>query len=216
MAICNISGIGAHATLLPRMATESTPSAAARALDDLSLVRRIAQQDAAALGELYDRYAPLLLGVTRRILAAPEEAEEALQEAFLDAWSHAAIFDPARSSVATWLALLARSHALGRLRSRRASGQAVEVSPAETRPGLALPAGAARDGETSRLRRVREAIAALPEEQQRVIDLVFWEALSPSEIAMRTATPLAAVKSRAMLGMRTLRQTLRDEIRSLM
>ncbi|KAB2968393.1 MAG: sigma-70 family RNA polymerase sigma factor, partial [Thermoanaerobaculia bacterium] len=95
-----------------------------RATDDLALLRRVAVREEAALTELYDRYAPLLLAVVRRILGAAAEAEEVLQEAFFQAWLQADRYDPSRSSVSTWLVLIARSRALDRLRARRSHDRA--------------------------------------------------------------------------------------------
>jgi RNA polymerase sigma-70 factor (ECF subfamily) len=63
---------------------------------------------------------------------------------------------------------------------------------------------------------VREALIELPPEQRQVLELAFYEGLSQSEIATRTGAPLGTVKTRALLGMKKLRQALRDEIRELM
>jgi RNA polymerase sigma-70 factor (ECF subfamily) len=198
------------------MAAPSNPTPPSLgALDDLALVRRLADGSQEALAELYDRYAALLLGVARRILGAAGEAEEALQEALLQAWTQASRYDPARSSVSTWLVLLARSRALDRLRARGSRERTAEAAAAEPRAD-ASSKGEERVVQGERRRRVREALAALPEEQRRVLELAFWEGLSQSEIASRTATPLGTVKTRALLGMRKIRQTLRDEIRELM
>src|SRR5947207_15724700 len=90
-----------------------------RELPDAELVRRIADRRQEALAALYDRFAPLLLALTRRILHSPADAEEVVQEAFLQAWTQAGRYDPRRSSVGTWLVLLARSRAMDLMRARR-------------------------------------------------------------------------------------------------
>jgi RNA polymerase sigma-70 factor (ECF subfamily) len=201
-------------------ALSNTPPPKLAALDDLALVRRMADGGQEALAELYDRYAALLLGVARRILGAAGEAEEALQEAFLQAWTQAGRYDPGRSSVSTWLVLLARSRALDRLRARGSRERTAEAAAAEAATAAPRPDASSKGEERvvqgERRRRVREALAALPEEQRQVLELAFWEGLSQSEIASRTATPLGTVKTRALLGMRKVRQALRDEIRELM
>ena len=186
-----------------------------RVSDDLAVVRRMAGGDAHAVAELYDRYAALLLSVVRRILGAAGEAEEVLQECFLQAWNQAARYDAQRSSVSTWLILIARSRALDRLRSRQARERAVDGAAAEP------PADTSSTAEHSvfhaeRRRRVREVLAELPDEQRRVLELAFYEGLSQTEIATRTGTPLGTVKTRALLGMKKLRQALRTEIRELL
>jgi RNA polymerase sigma-70 factor (ECF subfamily) len=185
------------------------------AIDDLALVRRMAQRDPSALAALYDRFGGLLLGVARRILGPAAESEEVLQESFLQAWIQAERYDPGRSSVSTWLVLIARSRALDRLRTRKSRQRTAEAAAAETPPETS---GQAESNvlQTERRRRVRAALAELPEEQRQVLELAFWEGLSQTEIATRTGAPLGTVKTRALLGMKKLRQQLRDEVRELM
>ena len=187
-----------------------------RTIDDLALVRRMAAREEAAVAELYDRFAGLLLAVSRRIVGGAAEAEEVLQEAFLQAWLQAERYDPARSSVSTWLVLIVRSRALDRLRSRQARDRATLAAEAEPRAGDASSASEAYVFHGERRERVREVLAELPVEQRQVLELAFYEGLSQSEIATRTGAPLGTVKTRALLGMKKLRQSLREEIRELM
>ena len=185
------------------------------ASDDLAIVRRLAGGDPDAVSALYDRYAPTLLAVARRILGAAGEAEEVLQETFLQAWHQAERYDPARSSVSTWLILIARSRALDRFRSRDARGRAASAAAAEPRHE---PSARGEENvlHAERRKRVREVLSSLPVEQREVLELAFFEGLSQSEIAARTGAPLGTVKTRALLGMKKVRQALRDEIRGLM
>jgi RNA polymerase sigma-70 factor (ECF subfamily) len=198
------------------MAIEAPPNTSLRAVDDLALMRRVADHGHEALAELYDRYAPLLLGVTRRILGGAGEAEEVLQETFLQAWAQAPRYDPARSSVSTWLVLIARSRALDRLRARRSRERTADASAAEPRRPDASPRLDESVLHAERRERVRAALAELPAEQRQVLELAFWQGLSQSEIATRTGAPLGTVKTRALLAMKKVRQTLRAQIRELM
>lgn len=186
-----------------------------RAADDLALVRRMAAREEAAMAELYDRYAALMLAVVRRILGPAGDAEEVLQESFLQAWIQADRFDPGRSSVTTWLVLIARSRALDRLRSRRSRERTAENAGAEAPPHESS-AAESHVLHAERRQRVRDALVELPPEQRQVLELAFYEGLSQSEIATRTGAPLGTVKTRALLGMKKLRQALREEIRELM
>ncbi|HEY6066199.1 MAG TPA: sigma-70 family RNA polymerase sigma factor, partial [Thermoanaerobaculia bacterium] len=86
---------------------------------DRALVAAMDLRDADALGELYDRHSPRLLGLAYRILGESGEAEEVVQEVFLYAWRAAATFDPSRGSVIAWLLVATRSRAIDRLRARR-------------------------------------------------------------------------------------------------
>ena len=188
-----------------------------RATDDLALLRRVAVREEAALTELYDRYAPLLLAVVRRILGAAAEAEEVLQEAFFQAWLQADRYDPSRSSVSTWLVLIARSRALDRLRARRSHDRAAAAPAADpVAPRHESSAGESRVLHSERRERVRGALAELPAEQREVLELAFFGGLSQSEIATTTGAPLGTVKTRALLAMKKLRQALREDVRGLM
>ena len=69
--------------------------------DDLSLVRRVQAGEKAALAELYDRHAALMYGTAVRILRSEPEAEDALQDAWIQVWSRSATFEPKRGSVAS-------------------------------------------------------------------------------------------------------------------
>lgn len=191
---------------------EAPPNPSLRAVDDLALIRRVAERRPEALAELYDRYAPLLLGVARRIVGEGFDAEEVLQETLLHAWGQTSSYDPARSSVSTWLVLAARRRALDRLRARRARGQ----DPAAP----ARPAREARPEEAGvraeRRQRVRAVLAALPDEQRQILDLAFWQGLSQGEIAVRLGAPLETIQARSLAALRSVRQSLRDDIRELM
>lgn len=202
------------------MAIDPSPSMSFRTSDDLALVQRIVDRRQDALSELYDRYAPLLLAVTRRILESPSQAEEALLETFFQVWNQAERFDSGGSSVSTWLVVLARGRALERLRQRKLrvrAADAPQVEPAGGAEEHEEPAELAELAEVSERRtRVRRALAALSVEQREVLDLAFFDGLSLTEISERLRAPLATVKGRALHAMKKLRRELRAEIRELM
>lgn len=200
------------------MASDPPSSMPFRASDDLALVQRVLDRRQEALAELYDRYAPLLLAVTRRILTTPAEAEEALRETFLQVWNQTERHDSGRSSVSAWLVLVARERALERLRQRRlrerpaAAAAAVSEGGVETLPGVYVESAAVKE----RRQRVQRALAGISAEHKEVLELAFYDGLSLAEIAERQGAPLASVKSRALHAMKQLRRNLRAEIRELM
>ena len=174
---------------------------------DRALMARIEARDADALASLYDRYAPRLLGLARRILGQSGEAEEVLQEVFLFAWRAASSFDPARGSVLTWLLVATRSRSIDRVRSRRSASRPETRSLDELGEGPPGPddveaASAAREWESI----CRAAVQQLPVEQRRALELAYFEGLSQQEIADRTATPLGTIKTRVRLGLMKLRE----------
>ena len=198
------------------MAIDPASAMPFRASDDLALLHRVRDRRQEALAELYDRYAPLLLAVTRRILTKPAAAEEALQETFLQVWNQADRFDPGRTSVSTWLVLVARERALERLRRRRLQERGEAGAPAEpgaeTLPDVHVESTAVKE----RRQRVQQALAALSAEHKEILELAFFDGLTLTGIAERLHIPLATVRSRALHAMKQLRRDLRAEIRELM
>lgn len=192
----------------------SASGPAARELD-LRLLERVARGDSAALGELYDRLAPMLLALARRILDDVAEAEEVVQETFLQVWNQAGRYDAGRSAVSTWLVLITRSRSIDRLRTRKVVGRTLDGFQQENKGSYTSPEGARSVQDEDRRRRVRRELDSLPVEQREVLELAFFEGWTQSEIAERTGTPLGTVKTRTLLAMKKLRKTLQAEIREL-
>lgn len=183
-----------------------TPSQDAELAADLGLLREIADGSGEALGLFYDRHASLVLGLLCRILGDRNEAEEVLQEVFLQVWKSARRYDPGRSSPRGWLLLLARSRALDRHRGTTARRRR-EVEAARSEHSVA-PLGTRRLELSESRRRIGSALDRLPPEQRRVIELAFYEGLTQTQIAEKLGAPLGTVKSRALLAMKKLREML--------
>jgi RNA polymerase sigma-70 factor (ECF subfamily) len=175
--------------------------------DDRELIRRVAGGDRTALGLLYDRYAPIVLALGQKILRSRREAEDLLQDVFLEAWRQAGDYEPARGSVRTWIVLRARSRALDRCRNAWSRAVPLEDSAEKGEEGAVDPT---LQADHERLRRV---FVTLPEEQQKVLELGYFEGLSSSEIAERLGVPIGTVKSRVAAAMAKLRAALvREEV----
>jgi RNA polymerase sigma-70 factor (ECF subfamily) len=175
---------------------------------DAALIERIGRGDADALATLYDRHAPRVLGLTSRILGDRDEAEDVLQEVFLQVWRGPSRFDAARGTAVTWLLILARSRAIDRLRSLRRRGHDRQVS-LDDQPiasGEDLERGAENAQEGAAVRRVLEA---LPPDQRRALELAYFDGYTQTEIAQMTGAPLGTVKTRLRQGMMKLRDGYR-------
>ena len=171
---------------------------------DPELFARIAAGDRDAFGLFYDRYAPVLFGFCVRILKDARDAEDVLQEAFVQVWRDARRFDATRASVKTWLFTIARSRALDRWRSRHSIEQRFSAAPDESLDR----AGAARDGgqEAAALRDyVSRCLEKLSENEQAVLRLAYFDGYTQEEIAARLNEPLGTVKSRTRSGLAKLR-----------
>jgi RNA polymerase sigma-70 factor, ECF subfamily len=182
---------------------------------DSALVAQAAGGDEHALGELYDRYGGMAFSLACSIVGEHADAEEVVADAFAQVWRSAAGFDPARGSVAAWLATIVRTRALDLLRSRKRRARVLEEAAVVTDEGETLvlapavesPDRGAELTETSVI--VRRSLAELPAPQRRVIELAYFGGLSQSEIAAHLSEPLGTVKTRMRAGMEKLRQALR-------
>ena len=181
-------------------------------LTDANLLNAIARQDEQALASLYDRYRLILFGLLMRILRSREEAEDVLQEVFLQVWRRASDFDPQRGRPFTWLVTLARSRAIDRLRQlgsrERVASSVIEFA------GEGMVDAAENTFRSEQRQLVAAALTELSEEQRRALTLAYFEGLTQAEIAERLRSPLGTVKTRMRTGMIKLRELLSQQIES--
>jgi RNA polymerase sigma-70 factor (ECF subfamily) len=170
------------------------------ATETRSLLERVAAGDTAAARACIERYAGLVWSLARR--TSPEEAEDAVQEIFLDVWKSAARFDPARGSEATFVAMIARR----RLIDRRRRGRSREHGP--------LADDLVEEGAFGRVEAAAEAaiaarsLSGLRPEPRRVLLLATCEGLSHAEIAEALGMPLGTVKAHVRRGLLHVKRAL--------
>lgn len=182
-------------------------------IPDVELLHAVARGDEEALASLYDHYRSILFSVIVRIIISREEAEDVLQEVFLQVWNKARDFDESRGKPFTWLVTLARSRAIDRLRSLGARQRAAQEAQRET---VEVVSDAEIDTiHAEKRKRVERALAELPEEQRRVLLMAYFEGCSQSEIAERLNTPLGTVKTRMRSGMIRLKEFFGDSSKEL-
>ena len=175
--------------------------------DERTLIRRLKVRDESALAELYDALAPWVLGLASRILQDDAEAEEVLGDVFVQVWRRIDQHEASRGPLVPWVLSIARNRALDALRRRRrwwrkaerwGAAQRLEDDPADDSvPGWPVH------------REVHAALAALPEEQRRLVLLAYFEGLTHSEIARRTGQPLGTVKTRLRIAHGKLAEALK-------
>ena len=167
-----------------------------------------------AIAALYDRYRLILFGLILRILHSQPEAEDVLQEVFLQVWRRASDFDETRGRPFTWLVTLARSRAIDRLRSLASSDRTVTEAARNATDSISDASDDALKSEQGEI--VRRALSELPEEQRRTLVLAYFEGLTQTEIAARLGSPLGTVKTRMRSGMIRLRELLGDRVKDLL
>lgn len=176
---------------------------------DERLVIALARGDRGALGALWDRHARQVYSLAVRMLRDPGWAEEVVQDVFLRLWREPEKYDPARGELRRWLLTVAHHAAVDGLRGRRGTARTRDAGP---EPLEAMTQGGEDPDESvwrnMRAEWVRAAVSELPDTQREVIELVYFEGWSQSEVAENTGQPLGTVKSRLRLGMRKMRDSL--------
>jgi RNA polymerase sigma-70 factor, ECF subfamily len=177
---------------------------------DLHLMKRVQGGEKGALGSLYDRHSPLMYGTALKILRSTSDAEDSLQEAWVQVWNNSRQFDPARGSVASWLVTIARSRALDRYRSlssRRRAQMELDSKPIDPPPDP-------RDsvGRIGLQQKIDGALAVLDPKHRQVLELAYYEGFSQSEIAERLVEPLGTVKYWTRQGLLRLREVMTETI----
>lgn len=186
------------------------------ALDDVALLGLIARGRSEALSVLYDRYGRLVYTIAIHVVGDAETAEEITQDVFVRAWESADTYRPDIAKVSSWLVSVTRHRAIDELRRRGARPEKDQVvwledpemdgEGIEGMPFLDSPEGHVET--TLEQRSIRQAISALPRDQQEVLGLAFFKGLSHSQIAETLGQPLGTVKSRIRLAMQKLRDGL--------
>ena len=177
-------------------------------ISDNDLLKGIARGDEGALADCYDRYRLILFSLIFRILHDRPEAEDCLQEVFVQVWRRAGDFDETRGRAFTWLVTIARSRALDRLRasaSRSRIAAEAEAALGENSGDASAEALRAATGKV-----VRQALSELPDDQRRALFMAYFEGLTQTEIAARLGAPLGTVKTRMRTGLNKLRELLRE------
>ncbi len=180
-----------------------------------SLELRLKAGDEHALGELFDLVAPWILGSVLHILHDEDEAEEVVSDVFVQVWRHIHQHDAGRGPLMPWILSIARNRSLDALRRRRRWWRkSAHLEQAHAVDVGAIPPAAPHEAAVPGWpvhREVHAALAALSEEQRRVVLLSYFEGLSHGEIAQRLHQPLGTVKTR----LRSAHQRLTESLRHL-
>jgi len=199
------------ARMKPDTPLDLSAPAAERARVDADLLGRAAGGDRDAFAELYERFSRPLFATALRITGSAAEAEDVVQEVFLTLWTRARTFEVARGSAFAWAVTLARHRAIDRVRQRNRRSELLgqtTVEEAGTQPAPAGPDSAAALLAREHAGAVRSAVASLPPEQRRALELAFFDGLTQQEISASLRQPLGTVKARIRRGLLRLREII--------
>lgn len=190
----------------PARSYNSEPSQAGplatKAAEDAALLVKVEQGDQQAMGLLFDRYSGIVYSVALRVLKDTGQAEDVMQNIFIQIWKKPGAFISGRGSLGAWLAVVARNRAIDSLRRRRPMDSIEDVV-------LAASTDLAAEAERNALmEKVRTYMHQLPPEQRRSVEMAYFEGLSHSEIAEKTGDPLGTVKTRIRLALIALRRAM--------
>lgn len=174
------------------------------------LLAAMARGDKTALARLYDSLSRPLYSLALRVLNDTSEAQDIVQDVFLQMWQKAASYDTSRGSVFGWAATLTRNRAIDRVRMRTRRAELLAESAPELQPNS--PAGDADSAASlwvqEKAAAIRTALTQLAPDQQQAIELAFFSGLTQQQIAARLNEPLGTIKARIRRGLLKLRETL--------
>jgi RNA polymerase sigma-70 factor (ECF subfamily) len=180
---------------------------------DVDLMLGIQSGDADALSQLYDRYNGIMKALILRIIHNETEADDLLQEVFMEIWKQAKNFSAEKGKPLGWMVTLTRRRAIDALRKKQAYARAEERLQAqpEQQPLAWVQNATENDIEAGDTRALMaKVINSLPEAQQQVIELAFFQGMSQREIAFHTNIPLGTVKTRLELGLKKIYDGLKE------
>jgi RNA polymerase sigma-70 factor (ECF subfamily) len=177
---------------------------------ELDLLARVARRERAAFEQLYDRYANILYATAMKFLKEDADAQDVVQDVFIQIWDKAKLYDPAKGKPLTWALTLTRNRSIDRIRAIQRRTRLRDDFEKETvldeSAGVREALSGVDASEKSQI--LRDAVGRLSPEQRKVIELAFFGGLTQSEVADRLGEPLGTVKARARRGLMKLKEIL--------
>jgi RNA polymerase sigma-70 factor (ECF subfamily) len=180
---------------------------------ELDLLARITKRERAAFEQLYTRYSNILYATAMKFLKEDADAQDVVQDVFIQIWDKAKLYDPAKGKPLTWALTMTRNRSIDRIRAIQRRTRLRDDFEKETVADESTGIREALSGvdASERTQILRDAVGRLSPEQRKVIDLAFFGGLTQSEIADRLGEPLGTVKARARRGLMKLKELLGEK-----
>ncbi len=180
---------------------------------ELALLARIAKRDRVAFEELYARYVNILYATAMKFLKEDADAQDVVQDVFIQIWDKAKLYDPGKGKPLTWALTLTRNRSIDRIRAIQRRTRLRDDFEKETVADESTGVREALSGvdASEKVQILRDAVGRLSAEQRRVIELAFFRGLTQSEIAASLGQPLGTVKARARRGLMKLKEILGEK-----
>ncbi len=197
----------------PSRSARMTPAADTSERDEqarvyAALLTAMARGDKSALGRLYDLLSKPLYSLAYRVLNDHSEAQDVVQDVFLQLWDKASVYETGRGSVFAWAATLTRNRSIDRVRMRKRRAEIIAESAPEIHEEAPTSTGADSLALQEKSGAVRAALTQLAPDQKAAIELAFFSGLTQQEIAARLNEPLGTIKARIRRGLLKLRENL--------
>jgi RNA polymerase sigma-70 factor (ECF subfamily) len=189
------------------------PQEDARA-EEFDLLRRIAQRERSAFEDLYSRYVNILYASALKFVKEDADAQDVVQDVFIQIWDKAKLYDPAKGKPLTWALTLTRNRAIDRIRAIQRRTRLRDEFEQETFVDESAGVREALSGvdASEKGQILRKAVSQLSPQQKKVIELAYFGGLTQTEIAEKLGEPLGTVKARARRGLLKLKELLGDQI----
>jgi RNA polymerase sigma factor (sigma-70 family) len=172
-------------------------------ISEKELIQRLREKDVKAFEYLYDNYSSAVYGIILKIVRSEDFAEELLNDCFLRIWDKIGDYDSSKGRLFTWILNISRNIALDKLRSKEYK---IKIKTDDVSDNVLISDTHYSDANKPEFIGVKEILDKLPVEQKKLIDMMYFQGYSQSEIAEELSMPLGTVKTRVRAAMITLRQ----------
>lgn len=180
---------------------------------DQELIEQVTRGDKSAFKEIYSRFSQVTYNLALRMLRDKEDAEEVVQEIFLQIWNKAHSYNPERGAVSTWVLNIARSRSIDKLRAVGYRNKNIEIDEEKVNSKVDLSRNIEDRDESKNV--IKQALETLPEKQRIAIELVYFEGVTHIEAAEKLKEPVGTIKTRIRLGIMKLKDKIMPYIEDL-